>query len=167
MELALTDLFRAKWSPAVHEEWMNALAKDRPDISREKLENIRNLIDTSVRDCLVTDYKSIIPSISLPDVNDRHILAAAVKGRCDLIVTYNLKDFPAEELAKLSIEAQHPDEFLCHLLDLSPGKVCAAVRVARTRFKNPPIGVGEFLATLEQASLVSFVANLRSFAEVI
>jgi hypothetical protein len=108
--LALTGLFRAKWSNAVHEEWITNLLKNRPDITRQKLERTRRLMDKAALDALVEGYEDLIPSLSLPDKNDRHVLAAAIRGEAQVIVTMNLKDFPNEILQKYEIEAQHPDE---------------------------------------------------------
>ena len=51
-------------------------------------------MNQAVEDCLIEDYEPLIDSLELPDLDDRHVLAAAIRGRADLIVTYNLKDFP-------------------------------------------------------------------------
>lgn len=111
MHLALTGLFRAKWTAEIHEEWIAALLEKRPDLSREKLERTRELMDKHAIDALVTGYEDMIPSLQLPDPNDRHVLAAAIRARADVIVTVNLRDFPSKALAPLAVEAQHPDEF--------------------------------------------------------
>jgi PIN domain len=112
MQLALTDLFRAKWTADIHEEWIGSPLRDRPDIHRTALERTRTFMDSKVRDCIVTGYAPLISSLTLPDPDDRHVLAAAIVGRCDVIVTTNLTDFPQAALALYGIEAQHPDEFL-------------------------------------------------------
>lgn len=96
MHLALTGLFRAKWSAAVHEEWIRALLRRRPDLSREKLERTRMLMDLHAADALVTGYEDLIEGLQLPDPDDRHVLAAAIRGQADVIVTANLRDFPAD-----------------------------------------------------------------------
>jgi hypothetical protein len=82
-----------------------------PTGTARALERTRDLMDTCIRDCLVTGHERLIPSLELPDPDDRHVLAAAIVGRCDAIVTQNLKDFPAEALAPFQIETQHPDGF--------------------------------------------------------
>src|SRR5947209_7691586 len=138
MHLALTDLFRAKWTDAIHDEWIRSVLERRPDLKREQLERTRSLMNAHVRDCLVTSYEDLIPSLNLPDPEDRHVLAAAIRSRTDVIVTFNLGDFPAETLARYGIEAQHPDDFITHLLDLAPGTVCAAVKRHRESLRNPP-----------------------------
>ena len=65
MQLALTDLFRAKWTDAIHEEWMRNVAADRPDLSRAQLERTRDLMNANVRDCLVTGFEPLVDA--LPD----------------------------------------------------------------------------------------------------
>lgn len=112
LELAVSDVYRAKWSNAVHDEWINALLKSRDDLTRERLGRTRDLMNAHVRDAIVNDFDQLIGILELPDPNDRHVLAAAIKGRADVIVTGNLKDFPRSKLAPWGIEAQHPDEFL-------------------------------------------------------
>jgi predicted nucleic acid-binding protein len=112
VQLAVADLVRLRWSADVHREWMGKLLKNEPQLDRARLERTRDLMDRHVRDSMVKGYQSLIPSLILPDSNDRHILAAAIVGRCDVIVTKNLRDFPTEILAEYGIEAQHPDEFL-------------------------------------------------------
>jgi hypothetical protein len=69
MYLAMTDLFRARWTEAIHEEWMRNVQKDYPDITREKAEHIRDLMDAHVCDCLVTGYEGLIPALTLPDAD--------------------------------------------------------------------------------------------------
>jgi predicted nucleic acid-binding protein len=112
MHLALTGLFRAKWSATVHEEWIGALLRRRPDLSREKLERTRMLMDLHATDALVTGYEDLIEGLRLPDPDDRHVLAAAIRARADVIVTANLRDFPPSTLGQFGIEPQHPDEFI-------------------------------------------------------
>ncbi|MCB0035258.1 MAG: PIN domain-containing protein [Anaerolineales bacterium] len=163
MQLALTDLFRAKWSNAIHEEWMRGVLRNRPDLRREQLERTKELMNDHVRDSLVEDFESLIPGIQLPDLNDRHVLAAAIKARADVIVTYNLKHFPIAVLQSYGVEPQHPDEFLTHLIDLSPGIVCSAVSIHRKRLRNPSKTVEEYLDTLEQQELPRTVAYLKEF----
>mgnify|MGYP000152492899 FL=1 len=124
-------------------------------------------MDKNVRDCLVTGYESLIPSLNLPDPDDRHVLAAAIVGRCDAIVTQNLKDFPPEVLALFGIETQHPDDFFSNQLSLAPGLVCSALRKVRARLKNPPKTAEEYLAILTQQGLVATVAELEQFSDLI
>lgn len=143
------------------------MLKTRTDIALEKLERTRTLMNAHVRDCLVTGYEGLIPALHLPDPDDRHVLAAAIQGRADVIVTFNLKDFPAATLAPLGIEARHPDEFVTHLLDLDSGAVCLAVKRQRESLKHPPKSIEELLSTFEQCGLPQTVARLRAFAPLL
>jgi hypothetical protein len=167
MRVALTDLFRARWTDQIHDEWIGSVLKGRPDLKREQLERTRDLMNANVRDCLVTGYEELIEGLELPDPGDRHVLAAAIRIRASVIVTFNLKDFPTSVLDPLGIEAQHPDEFMTHLLDLAPGAVCGAVKRQRAALKNPSRSVEELLTTLEQQQLPETVTRLREFADLL
>lgn len=167
MQLAVTDLFSARWTADIHREWIEALLRNDPRRDRAVLERTRDLMDRATRDALVTGYEPLIPALSLPDPDDRHVLAAAITGRCDAIVTQNLKDFPEEALRAFGIEAQHPDDFICNQLALAPGVVCGAFRKVRARLKNPPKSVAEYLSILTQQGLVATSAELEQFAELI
>jgi hypothetical protein len=162
--LALTDLYRAKWSARVHEEWMETLLCDRPDLSRPQLERTRRLMDAHVRDCLVEDFESLIDTLTLPDPGDRHVLAAAIRGRANVIVTRNLRDFPADTLMPYGITAQHPDIFITHLIALNPAAVVRAAHEHRASLKHPPKDVEAYLRTLERQGLPQTVVALRRYA---
>ncbi len=167
MRLALTDLFRARWTAEIHEEWIRAALAARPDLDRAKLERARDLMNLHAPDCLVTDYEPLITGVELPDPNDRHVVAAAVRGGAQVIVTFNLVDFPNDYLARFGMEAQHPDEFISHLLDLSPGAVCEAAKRQRAALKNPSKSVDEFLDALARQRLPETVMRLREFGHLI
>ncbi len=167
MELAVSDLYRAKWSNAVHEEWIRALLRTRDDLTRERLGRTRDLMNAHVLDAVVSDFEDLIGVLKLPDPDDRHVLAAAIKGRADLIVTANLKDFPAGALARWGIEAQHPDEFLTHQFHLSQPVFLKAVKTVRLRLKNPPKSAEEYLDTLRAQGLLATVSEIAPFDQFI
>lgn len=160
-------IFRARWSDRIHKEWIDNLLRERPDLTRKALERTQELMDKAVLDCLVMNYENLIPSLKLPDKDDRHVLAAAIRGRADVIVTMNLKHFPAKVLSEYSLEAQHPDEFVAHLLDLHPGAVCGALHEMRKRLTKPSKTPKEFLNTLERQGLAETVAALRQFKDLL
>lgn len=167
MHLALADLFRAKWTDTIHDEWIRSLLASRPDLNAAQLYRTRDLMNAHVRDCLVTGYEELVPSIQLPDESDRHVVAAAIVASASTIVTFNVRDFPASELSKYDIEAQHPDDFMNHQFGLSPPAVCGAARRHRASLKNPPKSTDEYLATLERQGLPQTVAKLRAFERFI
>jgi len=99
VELAYRSVIRARWTAEIQEEWMRNLRANRPDIEPGRLERTRARMD-QVRGCLVAGHLDLIPSLDLPDPDDRHVLAAAIHCGANLIVTKNLKDFPKAILAK-------------------------------------------------------------------
>lgn len=161
MQLAIADLFRARWTDEIHNEWIGNVLKNRSDLTLEQLSRTKNLMNANVRDCVVTGYEAIISGLQLPDPGDRHVLAAAIRCNASVIVTFNLKDFPEQALAPYGVEAQHPDEFILHLLDLNPATICAAAETQRSRLKNPPKTVDEYLDTLLKQGLPQSVSALR------
>ncbi len=167
LQIAVTDVYKAKWTADIHREWIENLLTNEPHRDRKALERTRDLMDSSTRDCVVTGYESLIPSLDLPDPDDRHVLAAAIVGRCDVIVTANVKDFPAAALTPFGIDLQHPDAFLCNHLNLAPGVFCSCIQKIRRRLKNPPYSVEQYLDTLSRNGLVATAVQLRTFGELL
>lgn len=93
-------------------------------------------MNDAVRDCLATGYGDLIDTLSLPDPDDRQVLAAAIRTGAEIIVTFNLRDFPAATLEDFEIQAIHPDDFLVSLLDQTPNDVCAAMKRQRESLQN-------------------------------
>jgi hypothetical protein len=166
MRLTLAGLFQARWSAHVHDEWIRAVLRDRPDLPVERLWLLRAAMDERAEDSLVTGYETLIGSITLPDQDDRHVLAAAIVARADVIVTCNLRDFPAETLDRYGIEAQHPDEFVRHLIDLAPDIVVDMVREQQTRLVNPPVAMPDLLVLFERLGLIETVIELRRLMQL-
>jgi predicted nucleic acid-binding protein len=161
MELALTDSFRARWSEEIHQEWIRNVLKNRSDLNESQLLRTKAFMDANVRDALVTDFESLIPSLKLPDENDRHVLAAAIRCSAGVIVTFNLKDFPSDYLSTFGVEAQHPDEFILYLLDLYPVQVCSAAEKVRQRLRNPVMNPEKYLENLLRQSLPQTVSRMK------
>jgi hypothetical protein len=167
MHLAMKDMYRAKWTDLIHEEWIRNLLENRPDLTKTQLERTRDLMNAHVRDCLVTGFEDLVEALTLPDPDARHVLAAAIRCGASAIVTSNLKDFPDEVLSKYGVEALHPDDFLTLQLDLSPSTVCEAAKCHRESLKNPRKTVDDYLNSLEAQSLPQTVARLREFSRLI
>jgi predicted nucleic acid-binding protein len=125
LNLARTNLFRARWTDLINDEWTRNLLEKHPD-KADQVARTLALVNRSVEDCFISDYEEVIPTLQLPDPDDRHVLAAAIVGQANVIITLNLDDFPPEQLDPFGIEAQHPDTFVAHLIALDPEVVCAA-----------------------------------------
>ncbi|WP_242482597.1 PIN domain-containing protein [Thiocystis violacea] len=132
---------------------MTALLRHRPELDEAKLQRTMILINQAVPDCLVTGYGHLIDQLSLPDPNDRHVLAAAIRCGAQVIVTTNLKDFPRKTLADFDINARHPDDFILDLADLDPAIVTTAAKLQRAALENPPLSAETFIGTRRRQGL--------------
>lgn len=148
----------------IHDEWTRNVLANRNDLNSDQLNRTRQLMNSNVRDSLVTGFEYLIPSIKLPDPDDRHVVAAAIHSGASLIVTFNLKDFPADALKPYNLAAQHPDDFIVDLLDLHPASVLEAAASHRRSLKNPPKTADEYLDTLLAQGLTQSVAVMRQWA---
>jgi predicted nucleic acid-binding protein len=168
IELASTDLFRAKWTERIHDEWISALLKKRPDLDEGRLRQVTLArMNDAILNGLVAGYETIEAALELPDASDHHVLAAAIHAKCDAIVTFNLKDFPKEQLDRYEIELLHPDDFLHFQYDLGEADVVTSVQRIRSRLRKPPLTVQEYLNSLEAQGLPKTVAALRKFETVL
>lgn len=163
MRLALTDIYQAKWTEEIHREWIYNLLKNRPDLTENQLLKIKEKMNMHVRDSLVEGYEKLINKLILPDPNDRHVLAAAIHAKAQLIITFNLRDFPAKTIAQYNLQAQNPDDFLVYLLGLDAEKVISTVRETRQSLKNPPKNPQEYLDTLKLQSLPKITNYLHKY----
>ncbi|MNP22783.1 hypothetical protein D3C76_1154670 [compost metagenome] len=167
MHLALTGVYRARWTAQIHDEWKRNLLLNRTDLTQEQVDRTSALMDRAVPDALVTGYESLCAGLDLPDVDDRHVLAAAIKCNASVIVTFNLRDFPDSVLAPLEIEALHPDDFIADLWDLDQAAVLEAAQRQRASLRNPPHTAREYLDKLLQQELTQTERLLSSFELVI
>ena len=161
VRLAASGIVRARWTDQILDECFRSILAKRPDLDAERLDRTRILMNRAVRDCLVTGYEGLVGGIELPDPDDRHVVAAAVRCGAQGIVTANLKDFPAAVLGPLGIEALHPDEFLRDLLGLASGAVVRVVEQQVQALRNPPMELGDLLNLLEANGLLRSTAELR------
>ena len=167
MQLAVAGLFQARWSRQIEDEWTRNLMADRPDIVASQVAATRVLMARAVPDALVHGHEALIPRISLPDSDDRHVVAAAVRARAGVIVTRNLRDFPASALEPLGLVAQDPDMFLAGMAAVEPLKVIAGARSCRTRLIRPLVSVEQYLNVLLRHGLTATTEFLRDHAELL
>jgi predicted nucleic acid-binding protein len=161
IRVAQTGLVHARWTNTILDEVFTHLAQNRPDLDPARLARTRQLMSAAIRDVLVTNYEPLIPVIELPDPGDRHVLAAAIRARAQLIVTANLRDFPEGILGQWDVRAVSPDEFVLAQIDLSPEIVYAEVTRIADSTTRPPMDVEEVLRRLERDGLIASVAALR------
>ena len=167
LEFASAELFSPRWSRHIHDEWIRAIVRSRPEISESRLLRTREMMDEVFPGATVTGYENAISSLLLPDPDDRHVLAAAIHSGAELIVTFNLSDFPAAALEPYQVAAVLPDDFVLLLLLLAPEAAYAAVKQVRSRLRNPPKTIEEYLDTLDQQRLPQSVNLLRQVKELL
>lgn len=153
LHLASFELYTPKWTDRIHDEWKRNLLLNRPDLKAEQLNRTVLEMKKAFPDAGVEKYESLISSFHLPDEDDRHVLAAAIRCKADVIVTFNLKDFPSNDVGEFDIEAQHPDVFVSNLIDLNPEKSVAAFRKQVSFLTNPPKSNEEVLESLKKCGL--------------
>ena len=162
-----TDLVRVRWTERILDECFRSIVRPQPETDRaafeKRLERTRGLMNDAIRDVLVRDYEPLEFGLSLPDPDDVHVLAAAIRAGAQAIITFNLKDFPAASTERFGIEAKHPDDFITDLIHLDDGRTMARIIEDQARaLRNPPRTVDDLLTTLEKAELKSSVELLRS-----
>jgi predicted nucleic acid-binding protein len=164
VRLGQTGLFRARWSEQILDETLESILRRRPDLEASRLARTRELMCEAVADCLVTGYEPLIGGLHLPDPDDRHVLAAAIRCSAQVIVTSNLNDFPAAELEPFNIEAQSPDEFVLDVVNLAPARVAAVIQQQSAALRSPARTVDELLEDLSQ-TLPRAAAALESLLD--
>jgi predicted nucleic acid-binding protein len=163
MRLALHQLIRARWTDAIHEEWIEAVLRDRQDLTRERLQRTRELMDLHAEGSLVTGYERRMQDLELPDMDDRHVLAAAIEAEADIILTWNLRDFPEPVLASHGIQAETPDNLLSRLFESRRDDLIPVLRQARLSLKQPTVSAFEYLESLRRQGLSRTCTLLEPF----
>jgi PIN domain len=167
LSLAHQGLYHARWTTTINDEWIRNLAINRPDIDVARLRATAERMAQAIPDSLISGYERFISSIDLPDPDDRHVVAAALVGHADAIVTFNLKDFPSDLLTPLSLEAQHPDDFVVNQLHLNLTEALKAIKAMRARLEQPSQTAAQLLATLEKCGMPQSALLLSENAELI
>ncbi|MFI5960521.1 PIN domain-containing protein [Cryptosporangium sp. NPDC051539] len=162
LRVAQTGLVQARWTETILDEVFNSLKRDRPDLDPAKLDRTRALMATAVRDWKVSGYEPLIDSLKLPDPDDRHVLAAAIRARAQVVVTSNLKHFPKEDLDQWDIEPKSPDDFVHDQIGIDRDAVVAAIQQIADSWRNPMGTPTAVLDRLERSGLAVSVAELRS-----
>jgi predicted nucleic acid-binding protein len=162
IRVAQARLVRARWTDQILDEIFRKLIVNRPDLAPKALARTRTLMNEAIPDVLVTGYEPLIEVLDLPDPDDRHVLAAAIKVGAQMIVTDNLRDFPDDRLDPWDIEARSADQFLHAMVDLAPKQVFGIVQRMADARTRPRMDVDQVLAALNGTGLVETVAALRS-----
>ncbi|WP_315503763.1 PIN domain-containing protein [Actinomyces radicidentis] len=162
LRVAEQGLYRPLWSTRIFDETVAAIEEVHPDLQAGAARRRTDLMDRAFQDASVSGWEGLLPVLSLPDPDDVHVLAAAIVGRADVIVTMNLKDFPQTLLEPYEIEVIGPDEFLLDQLDLAPDLVLEAVRRQAEDSRRPHVDLNALLEHLARCGVPQFAAAARA-----
>jgi predicted nucleic acid-binding protein len=154
------ELFTPKWSETIFEEWVNVMKSK--GISEKEIKKRVDNVDLAFPDAKVSDYKGLIASLNLPDENDRHVLAAAIKVNANMIVTNNLKDFPETYLESFGMKVKSADDFLTDIIDLNPAIALQAFKALVMNRTNPEMNEFEVLEILRNRGLLNTANYLHA-----
>jgi predicted nucleic acid-binding protein len=115
IQAAVDRVVEARWTDEIHNEWIRNLAASARTIPIERLQNTRRRMNEALPTATVNGYEDQIPVVNLPDPNDRHVVAAGITAGASLILTWNLRHFPAKELKRFGLRRETPDTFLAAL----------------------------------------------------
>lgn len=156
LRLAEADLYRPLWSETILDEMVMALEEIHPDLGDGRARHRAEVMQKQFEDACVTGWQGLLSGLELPDPDDRHVLAAALRGRADVIVTANLSDFPESVLRTFNLGLQSPDDFLLNQLDLDPDRTIQALREQAVAARRPSRTVSESLTLLGRCGVSRF-----------
>jgi hypothetical protein len=134
----------------------------REGIGKEEIKKRSTTVNLALPDGLVLNYLSLISGLTLPDVKDRHVLAAAIKTKANVIVTNNLKDFAEDYLATFGLVAKSAHDFNAVIIDLTHEKALEAFRKLVLNRRNPDLDEYEVLDNLIKNGLINSATYLHS-----
>lgn len=158
-------IVRTRWSERILDECFRSILARRPDLDEAALSRTRTLMCIAVPDCIVSHFDDLETSFDLPDDNDRHVLAAAIRANAQAIITFNLRDFPDHVLERYDVEAKHPDEFVLDSIDIAPAAIARCVTEQVSTYRSPAMTMDELPDALRTVGLIRSVARLRELLQ--
>ena len=163
IELAQADVIRLHWSPEILAELSWAILKERPDKDPVQLTAQLAELDGALPSASVAATPASLLIAPLPDAKDAHVLGSAWLAECSILLTFNLRHFPPEQLALVEppITPMHPDAFLVRLLTTDGARVLPIIDRLRRRLKAPPLSVADYTASLAKSRLAQTAELLK------
>jgi hypothetical protein len=154
-------LFYPRWTDAIHDEWMRNLISNTPGLSLDRLQATKRLMNVALPEATVAGYEKHIQTVNLPDLDDRHVVAAAIEAGASTIITWNLRDFPLSELKKHNLAPQTPDAFLTDLYEQIPDRLVGSMANARRNLSRSRVSASDLIAILRDQKLTALAAQLE------
>ena len=167
LSLAEAEFFRVRWSNRILDETEAAIHGIRirhgyaDGKAKADAKHSRSEMEKAFEDSLVEDFDDLISIADLPDPNDLHVIAAAVKTQAAVIVTDNVRHFPGQILSRFNLYAKTADDFIADTIDLDLPKALTAIETMRTRLKKPELTPEALLLRLEETGLTATADLLR------
>jgi predicted nucleic acid-binding protein len=153
IQLDIDGLLRLRWSKQILLEVEYSVLRRRPDLSSTQLRRTFALMNQTCPYALTESDIDLIGNKTLPDPNDNHILASALQAHAQIILTFNLKDFPSTILSTYGIKAAHPDNWFVSLHHNRPSELKSCTEKCRGRLRAPALSPKEYKAELKRAGL--------------
>ena len=163
VQAAVDRLVEARWTDEIHDEWMRNLMVQVPAIPMERLQVTRQLMNSALPTATIRGYEEHIPGVTLPDSDDRHVVAAGIAANASHVLTWNLRHFPANELKKFSLRRMTPDVFLSGLFDKIPDLVISSLANARRNLSKTRVSASDFIDILERQKLVQVAKRVEKY----
>jgi len=160
VQCAFDRLVDARWTALIHDEWIENLLAKAPGLTRARLLRTRDLMNAALPDADVSGYESYVSAVRLPDVHDRHVVAAGIAAGASRVITWNVRDFPAAELRRFGLRKQTPDAFLVELYSAVPAVIVESAANARRNLRRSHLTAAEFVDALKRQKLRKFAARL-------
>jgi predicted nucleic acid-binding protein len=159
LTLAEHDLFEPQWSTEILAEVRRSVIAQR-SVPASAIDRTLSLMSATFEYATVDGWEHLVDQVHLPDPDDRHVLAAAITGGARMIVTANLRHFPAADLRRHRVRAASPDQFLQKLFDTEPDMVLAAFRSQAARYRRPPMDLDGLLVRLGRGGAPEFTKRV-------
>jgi hypothetical protein len=160
VQIAVDRLVDARWTDEIHDEWIRSVVATMPAIPIERLQITQRLMNDALPGAMVTGYQRHIQTVTLPDPDDRHVVAAGIAGGASIVLTWNLRDFPAREMKKHGLRRQTPDAFLVGLCDQAPDLTLASLANARRNLSKTRVSASDFVNIVKNQGLIRLSARI-------
>ena len=162
VQIAVDRLVDARWTDEIHDEWIRNLAANVPAIPIERLQITRRLMNDALPHAMVAGYQGHIQAVTLPDLDDRHVVAAGIAGGASVVLTWNLRDFPVRELKKHGLRRKTPEALLVDLYDKVPDLTLASLANARRNLSKTRVSASDFVDILKNQKLIQLSARVAN-----
>lgn len=167
LSLFAAEMYEAKWSEKITQEWVGHLLANNKNVTEKNIARTVKLMNAIPPAALVSHYEQFIEHVTIPDKDDRHVVAAAIACGAQKILTWNLGDFPNKILKIFGVQAESPDAFIYSLLLDAPQDVVKIFKNLREGFKAPPVSIDGFFERLKKNNFILTARYLERYRDLL